>query len=283
MECLDGFPHDEVKSFLNTYFPHDEDFCIIFIQSAQWLYQEYQKLDRTHGTRRDGSTHWSHAWETTQILVRDFWVRDIPSVLACLKHDAVEDINMPKHPKKNEAILIQRQTQKLLCEILAPFWFDIANKSLAQILKLTKSPLFIHEDRKGIRPRDAREKDAKARIDREYNERLKSMDMLTFLVKCADRYHALTHFDRNPIKKVKSKVKETDQYIFSEIEHRLKRKSSKKSPYYTSLEKAYLLIMDQMHLVHATCSLLKNEGHDCYDISREEEVWWYLEPTDKFS
>jgi HD domain len=282
-EYLDGFPHDEVKSFLDTYFPHDEDFCIIFIQSAQWLYQEYQKLDRTHGTRRDGSTHWSHAWETTQILVRDFWVRDIPSVLACLKHDAIEDIDMPKHPKMNEATLIQRQTQKLLCDILAPFWPDIASKSLAQILELTKLPLSIHKDRTGIRPRAAREKDAKARIDQEYNERLKSMDILTFLIKCADRYHALTHFHQNPIKKVRSKVKETNQYIFSEIEQRLKRKSIKKSPYYESLENAYVLIMEQMHIVHATCVLLKQKRNESYDISTEKEARWYLNPKDKFS
>jgi len=272
-----------VKSFLDTYFPHDEDFCIIFIQSAQWLYQEYKQLDQENKLRRDGSTHWSHAWETTQILVRDFWVRDIPSVLACLKHDAIEDIDMPKHPKNKEAIRTQRQTQEILNIILAPIGSDIARRAIDQIRQLSKSPLVVYDDRNGIRPRDAREKDAKARIDREYNERLKSMDMLTFLIKCADRYHALTHFHLNPIKKVESKVKETNRYICAEIEQRLKRKSSKKSPHYDSLKKAYALIMEQMHIVHTICFLLKNEGHDCYDISREEEVRWYLNPADKFS
>jgi hypothetical protein len=71
-EYFDGFPHDEVKYFLDTYFPDNEDFRKFFIYSAEWLYQEYRKLDKQNTLRRDGSTHWSHAWETTQLLVELF-------------------------------------------------------------------------------------------------------------------------------------------------------------------------------------------------------------------
>lgn len=55
-----------------------------------FLTDEYQKLDEQK-PRNDGSSHMSHALETTMILIKEVGDFDEVMVFACLMHDFLED------------------------------------------------------------------------------------------------------------------------------------------------------------------------------------------------
>ena len=57
----------------------------------------------------------------------------------------------------------------------------------------------------------------KRRRDSEYYGSMMEFDFATLAIKCADRLHALRHFNENPIGKVARKLEETKKYFIPAI------------------------------------------------------------------
>lgn len=91
-----------------------------------------------------------------------------------------------------------------------------------------------------------------------------------FVVKCADRYHSLTHFSQNPLSKVQAKLEESEKYFIPEFRSRILEARNQNDTSSRELyEKIQLLFTEQIFLCRAT--ILYSERHNTSWYSMEHE------------
>jgi hypothetical protein len=180
-----------------------------FCNYSYWIRIRCNELDRRFGKRRDGSTRWSHAIETLYILLQDFWYITLRDIFVSIGHDVLEDFVIrpwqSSELEKDYRILLVHE----LTWIFQPLWSFFAVLILQDIQVLTK-----WEYNSSI-------PDHKEYIEKQYLWSLTSMTHDQFIVKCADRYHSLTHFSSNPLTKVQWKIQETEEYFLPELRSRI--------------------------------------------------------------
>lgn len=244
----------------------------IFLEIAEWIYIEYGQIDMRFWLRRDGSTHWSHAWETLNIQSNTIGYITLVSLFGLLLHDFFEDmkpIQWQEFPSYTN-YLITLLEQKLLILNMP----DFSQAILTYIRNLTKPHLVLRQwKNESYEDFIQRKRWKKARIDYRYNIRISKYSDEEFIGKCSDRFHALTHFDKNPLPKVLAKVQETEVYFLREIEHRIELNQSVGDGFLHTLYSRILkLFTTQIALCRKTISYSEARKTRLYCIDHENIV-----------
>lgn len=237
-EHLEDKPEDVIfETVLTNYdfvyfrsFDQIEDFRYKLERVIAATRDEYANLDKK-SPRKDGSTHLSHAVETTMILITEIGYFDEEMIFATIMHDYLEDTkHLNQSDKMTSMRLILQNTSR------PEAWYDKTVIPLVQ--SLSKFPLehyFRDEDQEDITyftnlawspatldeayaifnnndPEISRisliEKKLKYRRERDYFWNIISKDKVPneiedagifilkkMTIKCADRIHALRHMD----------------------------------------------------------------------------------------
>ncbi len=268
----DTFAYDTPKIF--------ESFNLMLGHMVNMLQSHYNWLDETFWLRTDGTTRFSHAFETLEILLKDFWICWKAEILAALAHDYLEDMNS-KHDERMGTLKSVFTTDP-----------EIGKDSLKIISALTKKELIIYitdEERNTpwfvednfVEQNEGQNKEIlKRRRDSEYYGSMMEFDFATLAIKCADRLHALRHFNENPIGKVARKLEETKKYFIPAILGLIQKYETWDIIPYNlqyiaklklKLKRILYLMLSQMEKVSAVVEITNNpEGK--YDINQESKV-----------
>lgn len=129
---LNACLHNEQFLFQNSY--NDiHNFRLKLRRTISMIEDEYANLDRER-PRKDGSTHFSHAFETTLILITEIGVIDPEAILACLAHDFYEDVTHLSDKEKQNAMRLVLQNKEY-----PEYGFDTLVIPLVE--SLTKKPI----------------------------------------------------------------------------------------------------------------------------------------------
>lgn len=245
-------PYDSLREYLlhvgrvRLFFSQNqeqvEDFMMMLKHVLALVQNKYRQLDRKFWLRDDGSSRFSHAWETLEIILCRYHFYDADMIFAALCHDFLEDVDVEFIQKALRGVISEQDLQnpenhEKYKEISLRISLYNANpdanmidRVIPMIKAMTKRPLtdYIRDVEKDWYKNQLQEDERnrfekmvlKDRRTRDYFGWLHNLTLKTFVVKCADRQHALEHLEWVDEKKARRKIEETILYFLPELERR---------------------------------------------------------------
>lgn len=245
-------PYDSLREYLlhvgrvRLFFSQNqeqvEDFMMMLKHVLALVQNKYRQLDRKFWLRDDGSSRFSHAWETLEIILCRYHFYDADMIFAALCHDFLEDVDVEFIQKALRGVISEEDLQnpanhEKYKEISLRISLYNANpdanmidRVIPMIKAMTKRPLtdYIRDVERNWYTNELQEDERnrfekmvlKDRRTRDYFGGLHNLTLKTFVVKCADRQHALEHLEWVDEKKARRKIEETIFYFLPELERR---------------------------------------------------------------